>query len=282
MSEYRLEVGTVVLALELPRRQRRFLESYFRRDSSARTAHVHLEIRLSRDGWERSIPESLYHSKRLTQEGFRIEGDLIRGEFSAVTGQGWLRIPRFLLGGRLTRVFEQLLYQAFYSACRRCAYDACLLHAAAVARQGAGWVFVGPSGAGKSTVASLSPPGSVLNDEISLLELEGEQVLLRDTPFNGFFDAKVQGCVPLRGVFLIEHGPEHRVGELSLPEAAKRLLAQLAPPVGLEETMGGASVGRMLEITDRLLARVPVRRLRFRPDPGFWDEIDRVCARGER
>src|SRR5262249_45834634 len=48
--------------------------------------------------------------------------------------------------------------------------DGFLLHAASVVKNGQAYVFVGRSGAGKSTVASFSPQGSVLTDEISLIK----------------------------------------------------------------------------------------------------------------
>jgi len=44
-----------------------------------------------------------------------------------------------------------------------------LLHGATIVRDGRAYIFFGRSGAGKSTVASLSPEGSVLTDEISLV-----------------------------------------------------------------------------------------------------------------
>src|SRR5487761_136703 len=49
-----------------------------------------------------------------------------------------------------------------------------LLHAATILRGDHTYVFTGHSGAGKSTVASLSPAGSVLTDEISLLRATDE------------------------------------------------------------------------------------------------------------
>ena len=49
-----------------------------------------------------------------------------------------------------------------------------LLHAATVIRNGKAYIFTGRSGAGKSTVATLSPQGSVLTDEISLLRRKME------------------------------------------------------------------------------------------------------------
>src|SRR5437879_2603081 len=64
-----------------------------------------------------------------------------------------------------------------------------LLHAATVVRDGKAYIFTGRSGAGKSTVASLSPEGSVLTDEISLLRREHGVWRAYGTPFWGEFRA---------------------------------------------------------------------------------------------
>src|SRR5256885_3293464 len=64
-----------------------------------------------------------------------------------------------------------------------------LLHAATVLRNGKAYVFFGRSGTGKSTVAALSPLGSVLTDEISLLKRIDGQWHAFGTPFWGEFRA---------------------------------------------------------------------------------------------
>jgi len=77
-----------------------------------------------------------------------------------------------------------------------------LLHAATVVRGGKAYVFTGRSGAGKSTVASLSPAGTVLTDEISLLRFEDGEWRAYGTPFWGEFRAAgSNSSAPIRGLF---------------------------------------------------------------------------------
>jgi hypothetical protein len=278
--EYRLSIGDIVLGLELSDYRMLFLKEYFQRASSPVSPHVNLKVVFRQDGLPLRIPHSLYAAKRCSSRFFTIGEELVRGHFDPRRRQWYLRVADSLMNGRLVRVFEQLLYQAFYSACELEDYSAYLIHAAGIAHGGRGFLFVGPAGAGKSTISRLSQTGSVLNDEISLIEFKEQRVALRDTPFNGFYREKVQGCVPLKVVFLLEHGAEHEIEDLSMTSATKALFQQLVPPVGLEESLSGTSIGRMLDVAARLAEAVPVRRLRFRPDPGFWEAIDKLLMEG--
>jgi hypothetical protein len=90
----------------------------------------------------------------------------------------------------------------------------------------------------------------------------------------------VKGCAPLKAVFLLEHGPYHEILDLTPAEAVKALFRQLVPPVGLEDSLAGSSLGQMLDVAERLVETFPVKLLRFRPDNGFWSEIERTFIRG--
>src|SRR5437773_8348802 len=69
-------------------------------------------------------------------------------------------------------------------------YTLSLHDALPIFRDGKAYIFTGRSGAGKSTVASLSPEGSVLTDEISLLRREHGMWRAYGTPFWGELDRK--------------------------------------------------------------------------------------------
>ena len=107
------------------------------------------------------------------------------------------------------------------------------------------------------------------------VELEGEQVTLRSTPFNGFFKDKTAGAAPLKAVFCIAHGKEHRLVDMTKAEAVRSVFHQIVPPMGLHEELSAAFLGVMLDAAERLAERVPVQGLEFRPDGGFWELIDR-------
>ena len=100
-----------------------------------------------------------------------------------------------------------------------------LLHAATVIRNGKAYIFTGRSGAGKSTVASLSPEGSVLTDEISLIRRENGIWRAYGTPFWGEFRAAGSNTsAPIAGIFRLLQATENRVTPLNSMAALRMLL----------------------------------------------------------
>jgi hypothetical protein len=268
----RIRVGGTLVSMEaeepwLIRRLRR----HFR--APAVSGDPDIRIRLSLQGrGTAGIADSLFEGKRITPEGFEAGGGLVRGVFRPGERTAEVRVDRRLFDGRLIRVFEQLLYQAFHSDPRNA--DALLLHSSGVIHGGAGYLFTGSSGAGKSTVARLSRGDTVLNDEICLVRLDGPGARVESTPFNGFFHGKSEGHAPLRCVCLLSHAAAHAVTPVRGAEAVACIMPQIVPPIGLDECVTRDAVTRMLDLADRLARSVPVLRLGFRRDPGFWKLID--------
>ena len=225
------------------------------------------------------ISDSLFYAKKTTSAGFSIANDLVRGRCLPRHNGLEIWVPDLLLTGNMIRIFEQLLYQAFYSAWRVKGADCCLLHSAGIVRGGEGYLFVGPSGAGKTTIAKLSLDGRTLNDEICLLELGQQAVQLQDTLFNGYYPNKVEGRAPLKAVFLLAACDAHRILPLGRSEAVSGVFQQVVPPVSLDEPLGRKAYERMLQIAVYLVEQVPVYRLEFARDSGFWREIDRTVGK---
>ncbi|MFO7652787.1 MAG: hypothetical protein R6X25_03090 [Candidatus Krumholzibacteriia bacterium] len=280
-QEYRLRVGDAVIALRgLGDEFAASLATYFQRPSEIAAAHVQLTLEVHAVPPRDEIPSSLYATKqRHPDGGFTAADGLLRGSYDPGSGEGRLRIEDPLLEGRCVRVFEQILYQAYHSAVARGAPGGTLVHASGVARQGAGYLFVGASGRGKSTIAGLCADHLVLNDEIVLVQPDGDgRLVLRDTPFNGYFRTKQPGEAPLRAVFLLEHGPEHRVVLLPGAEAVAALTTQVVPPIGLEAFLTNQITVSMFHAAREIADSVPVRSLEFRRDDGFWSAIDAHLA----
>jgi hypothetical protein len=144
-----------------------------------------------------------------------------------------------------------------------------LLHAASVVRDGKAHVFMGRSGAGKSTVASLSPQGSVLTDEISLLRYRDGAWRAHGTPFWGEFRAAGMNCdFPIAGIYWLTQDREDRAEPLS----AKEMLRATLPCV-LFFTRESHANQALLQILLGLVQQVPCYRLRFRRAPDFWSVI---------
>lgn len=144
-----------------------------------------------------------------------------------------------------------------------------LLHAATVIRDGRAYVFTGQSGAGKSTIAALSPAGTVLTDEISLVRAGAQGWEAHGTPFWGEFRAAGQNrSAPLAGIYALAHAPENRVEPLSVKDGLRALLPNVLFFAG-----NGAAADQLLAVMTEAICSVPVGRLWFRRDTTFWEVI---------
>jgi hypothetical protein len=144
-----------------------------------------------------------------------------------------------------------------------------LLHAATVIRDGKAYIFTGRSGAGKSTVATLSPQGSVLTDEISLLRRENGVWRAYGTPFWGEFKAAGSNfSAPVAGIFHLLQAAENRVESLR-PMA---ILRTLLPNVLFFSTEAEAN-RQLLEILSQAATEINGYSLSFRRSSTFWEVL---------
>lgn len=144
-----------------------------------------------------------------------------------------------------------------------------LLHAATVVRGRRAYVFMGRSGAGKSTVASLSPAGSVLTDEISLLRFTDGCWQAYGTPFWGEFRAAGQNeHYPIAGIYKLVQSAEDRVETLTTKEMIRALL-----PCVLFFTPRVEANRDLLRLLLQFTVQVPCYLLHFRRDDGFWKVV---------
>jgi len=148
----------------------------------------------------------------------------------------------------------------------RCGF---LLHAATIVRNGKAYIFTGRSGAGKSTVASLSPEGSVLTDEISLLRREDGVWRAYGTPFWGEFRAAGSNTsAPVGGIFRLLQAAENRVTALRTVAILRTLL-----PNVLFFSAEAEANRRLLEILSEAATEIPCYELAFRKNATFWEVL---------
>jgi hypothetical protein len=144
-----------------------------------------------------------------------------------------------------------------------------LLHAATVVRDGRAYIFVGRSGAGKSTVASLSPEGNVLTDEISLLRYSDGRWQAHGTPFWGEFRAAGSNRqFPIGGIYSLVQAGSDRVEPLSAKDSLRALL-----PCVLFFTSKNDAHEALLKMLLGLVGEIPCHRLHFRRQAEFWKVI---------
>ena len=144
-----------------------------------------------------------------------------------------------------------------------------LLHAATIVRNQRSYVFTGRSGIGKSTVARLSPPGTTLTDEVSLLRLEENCCHAYGTPFWGEFRAVGRNQkAPVAGIYVLVQGLENRLEKL-LPN--QKLAALLSNALFFARARPERQ--QLLSLLLELIQRVPLYQLQFRRDPTFWEVV---------
>ena len=144
-----------------------------------------------------------------------------------------------------------------------------LLHAASIVRDGRAYVFMGRSGAGKSTTASLSPEGSVLTDEISLLRFDDGVWRAHGTPFWGEFRAAGHNRdYPVAGIYFLSQSRENKV----VPMKPKEMLRAMLPCVLFFSSDPGDN-SALLNILVAFVHHIPCFDLHFRKEAAFWDAV---------
>ncbi len=273
-----LEAGEKTVCLDFRKRWLRdnMLE-YFMGQNSSSLLDVRLKIRLMDRNTEIDlVPDSLFHAKRRNGDGFTIEGGMMSGMYEAERKTAELLIHPLLVETSASRVFEQIIYQAYVTACDESYGLMPLVHSSGVIKDGRGYLFVGASEAGKSTAAALSSGYKIINDEICIADISKEVPKLVSTPFNGLYRIKQSGRAPLAGIFILKKADEHSVAPVSGAAAVKLIASQLIPPVGLGDIMQSEDYLKQIDIASELCSRVPVYELSFRKDPGFWKEIEQI------
>jgi len=272
MNRLNLAVGPFALALDFEEKPVcDYFREYFLGQTSASDPQVIIRIHISLEKPGTGVPNSLFLTKKKREGGFETGDGLLVAEYDRESSVWHFTVNLLLLKNDYARVFEQILYQAFYTAAGQMNYH--LIHSSAVIREGWGYLFFGPSESGKSTVASLSSTYQVINDEINIIDLERDTPILRSTPFNGLFRDKKEGSAPLKGVFLLNKAPFHGAEPISGGKAVKALAGEVIPPIGLEEVIDPMTFPRMMDRASEIAAKVPLFRLDFLPDSGFWDVI---------
>ncbi len=145
---------------------------------------------------------------------------------------------------------------------------ALLFHATAVVHREEAYAFFGLSGSGKTTVARLSRPRPVLNDDLVLVYQQEGQWRVHATPFGLRRHPEVLSA-PLRAFLRLRQALEDRLEPLASTLACVELLANSpvvnADPLRLPQAMA---------LWDRILTEVPAYALYFRKSPDFWEVMD--------
>jgi hypothetical protein len=146
-----------------------------------------------------------------------------------------------------------------------------VVHAAGLIKNRQAYLFCGPSGSGKTTVSRLSSDATLLSDELSIVRIADRRAVCFGTPFRGELGlAGTDRGEALAAIYFLRHGPRHATAPIKPSEAMRRLL-----PNVLFFVKDADVTATVFEIASTLVELVPCFELSFRPDPGFWEVIER-------
>ncbi len=140
-----------------------------------------------------------------------------------------------------------------------------MFHASGLDDNGQGVLFLGHSGAGKSTQAGLwrqEPGVLVMNEDRMAVRADEQGARCYGTPWGGTAGHVLNHAAPLAGIVVIEQGPENGI-EPILPAAAASLLTARAYLPYWDPALMRRALGNV----NAMLSKVPVYRLRCRPEP---------------
>lgn len=151
--------------------------------------------------------------------------------------------------------------------CKRAVnYGAMLIHSAAVALDGEGYLFTALSGTGKTTHIRLweekfAGRVSVINGDKPIIRRADGAFHVYGTPWCGKEGENTNTHVPIKGICILQRGEKNTIERVTAQEAAAKLMEQTVRPTGARE------MSALLGIIDELICEVPVYRLFCTPTP---------------
>jgi hypothetical protein len=172
------------------------------------------------------------------------------------------------------RIIENFLRMAF--AHMAIETGGVLLHAAGLVRDGRAHIFFGPSGSGKTTVTTLSKDCLLLSDDLLMIAPDPRLgFVATSVPFRGLITppATTRTAYPIAGLYRLVQAREHRVEPLSGTHRTQAIGQVVQSLPFVMESPDAAS--KALDVVGDFAESIPVSRLHFSKDAGFWKVIGR-------
>lgn len=153
--------------------------------------------------------------------------------------------------------------------------DVLMFHAAAIEKDGAGYLFAGKSGIGKTTHIRLWQKAfgdavRVINGDKPLLRFESGRLMAYGSPWMGKERLGCDAKAPVKALCFLERGNQNQLVPMEADEAMERLFQQVLIPGEM------SGMDRLLALVERILTSVPCYLLRCRAD----EEAARVAWEG--
>jgi hypothetical protein len=146
-----------------------------------------------------------------------------------------------------------------------------LVHGASIVREGRGYIFFGKSASGKSTLASLTPEGRVISDDLSLVLPGPDGPVVAGSPFRGTYRAgdPVIGTFPLAGMFRLVQDDRTYV---ETPDRMYAFAEYVANLPFVNDALH--AYPKLLDTLEVAVTGLPIMVLHFRKQPDFWPAVD--------
>lgn len=145
-------------------------------------------------------------------------------------------------------------------------HDRFLFHGSALAMDGEGFLFTAPSGTGKSTHARLwrevfGDKVSMINDDKPVIGIQGNEIRIFGTPWNGKHRLGTNTSVPLKAICFLQRGENNSITEVSREQILPKFMGQVFRP------SDKAALGRVMGLTDIVTKSVKHYILTCNMDP---------------
>lgn len=207
--------------------------------------------------WEE--PELIWTEKRLKVEAVAYSGWI---ESSSLNAE--LHLSRFYPIQKVDHFLRIAAAMWFFQM------GGILFHAAALERNGAGYIFTGHSGKGKTTVCRVSQSARVLNDDLIIATPDPIGWRVWSTPFTNPSQVPPNpGYANLNKIFQLNQAKRNVI----IIEEPAKALADLITHIPVIPK----SAERLTELMGRcrkLIDEIKIYNLYFLPDNSFWQLID--------
>ena len=177
------------------------------------------------------------YTKRLA-EPFIYEGDRPADISLKITDEYYDDLRRRAVPSASDGELENFAFSTLFNR-RAIPFKTMLVHSSAIVCDGKAYLFSADSGVGKSThtrlwLKAFGDKVHILNDDKPVVRLDGEQVIVCGTPFDGGSGIAVGGNYPLGAIIFIERGERNFFRVPDNKEIIRRLYFQTAHMVSAQ------------------------------------------------
>ena len=229
----------------------------FRMMIAGQVGEIHTLFDSTKDYCGRYLTEApADFSYTVTREGIQAQQEALLEEARQEGIRKRIFTDPFLERAAIQQAFAEHLFDV----------DTLLCHGSTVAVDGGAYLFTAKCGTGKSTHTRLwrqvfGERAVMVNDDKPFLKLTASGVLACGAPWSGKHGLDSNVTLPLRGICILERGPETKIWRIEAAEALPRLLHETYCP------QDSGKAPQFQALVEQLAQTVPLWRMACTKDP---------------